>query len=125
MGVKRVFVEKKEAFQAEAHQLFQDLRDHLKLTALRRVRILNRYDVEGIDEATFEKALTTIFSEPPLDEIYVESFLAEQGAHLLAVELLPGQYDQRADSAAQCIQLLTQQQRPEVTYAKSWFLKVI
>lgn len=118
MGVKRVFVEKKEAFQAEAHQLFQDLRDHLKLTALHRVRILNRYDVEGIDEATFEKALTTIFSEPPLDEVYVESFLAEPGAHLLAVELLPGQYDQRADSAAQCIQLLTQQQRPEVTYAK-------
>ncbi|SMP44146.1 phosphoribosylformylglycinamidine synthase [Anoxynatronum buryatiense] len=118
MGVKRVFVEKKEAFQAEAQQLFEDLRDHLKLTALCRVRVLNRYDVEGIDEITFEKALSTIFAEPPLDDVYVETFPVQNDDLMLAVELLPGQYDQRADSAAQCIQLLTQEQRPDVTYAK-------
>lgn len=118
MNVKRIFVEKKSSFRAEAHQLYQDLKNNLELTALHETRVLNRYDVEGLDDETFATAKSTIFSEPMVDDVYEESFPHTSADHIIAIELLPGQYDQRADSAAQCIQLLTQSQRPEVLFAQ-------
>ena len=116
--VKRLFVEKKQGFDIEAQHMLQDLRDNLGMEALEQLRILNRYDVEGIDESAFSRAGTTIFSEPNQDNVYYEQFSVEDGWKVFAMEYLPGQYDQRADSAAQCVQLLTAGERPKVTSAK-------
>jgi phosphoribosylformylglycinamidine synthase len=118
MGVKRLYVEKKDSFRDEARQLFHDLKDHLELAGLKGVRVVNRYDIEGLDNALFESARNTIFSEPMVDDVFDEILPVDASAHVIAIELLPGQYDQRADSAAQCVQLLTQDQRPDVAYAR-------
>lgn len=118
MGVTRIFVEKKEPFRSEARQLKLDLESNLELTQLVDVRIVNRYDIEDLSEAVFIKARDTIFAEPMVDIVYEENLPIKPDEHVIAIELLPGQYDQRADSAAQCIQLLTQEQRLEVSYAQ-------
>ena len=119
--VYRVFVEKKKGLAPEAASLLGDIRSFLGLTALEDVRILNRYDVEDIEENLFNYAKTTVFSEPQLD-IVTDEVLAEGAAAVFAVEPLPGQFDQRADSAAQCIQLLGQCERPTVHSAKVYAL---
>ena len=119
--VYRIFVEKKPGLAPEAAGMLADCRTFLGLTALEDVRILNRYDVEGIDEALFNASKTTIFSEPQLDNIYDEPCF-EGAAAVFAVEPLPGQFDQRADSAAQCIQLQSQGERPTVASAKVYAL---
>ena len=119
--VYRVFVEKKPGLAPEAAGLKSDCRSFLGLTNLENVRILNRYDVEGIDEALFRYARTTVFSEPQLDVISDEAELSDADV-VFAVEPLPGQFDQRADSAAQCIQLLSQGDRPTVRSAKVYAL---
>ncbi|MBE7021869.1 MAG: phosphoribosylformylglycinamidine synthase [Ruminococcaceae bacterium] len=116
--VRRIFVEKKKGFDVEARQLFRDLKENLNLTALSGVRIVQRYDVQGVSDNAFAAARTTIFSEPPVDEVYDESFPLPDGASYFITALLPGQYDQRADSAAECVQLLTQQARPAVQAAR-------
>lgn len=114
----RVFVEKKPGFDVEATRLYRDLKDNLGLKNLEKVRILNRYDVEGITEEEYRRARQLIFAEPPVDRVYDEEVEFPEGARVLAVEYLPGQYDQRADSAAQCLQIITQRERPLVRCAK-------
>ena len=119
--VYRIFVEKKPGLAPEAAGLLADCRTFLGLTALEQVRILNRYDVEGIEEALFNASRTTVFSEPQLDDICDRPDLSGARA-VFAVEPLPGQFDQRADSAAQCIQLQSQGERPVVRSAKVYAL---
>ncbi|MFZ5988203.1 MAG: phosphoribosylformylglycinamidine synthase [Bacillota bacterium] len=117
-NVRRVFVEKKKGFDVEAHSLYRDLKDNLGISRLMSVRIINRYDVEGISDEEYESAKKTIFSEPPVDEVFDENIDISDRDRLIAVEYLPGQYDQRADSASQCIQILTHGERPETKVAK-------
>ena len=118
--VYRIFVEKKPELAHEANGLLSELRNLVGITALTGVRVINRYDVENIDEALFDKAVRTIFSEPQLDT--VTDTLDAGNDTVFAVEPLPGQFDQRADSAAQCIQLQSQGDRPTVRSAKVYIL---
>ncbi len=121
--VKRLFVEKKKPYDVEAQGLFSDLAETLGIKSLEWVRIINRYDIEGISQQEYSLARNTIFSEPPVDMAYDEEYAIPGGCRVFAVEYLPGQYDQRADSAAQCIQLLTQGERPEIKAARVIVLK--
>ena len=116
--VTRIFVEKKKGFDVEASQTLWDLRHNLGLKALTALRLVNRYDVSGLTADEFEKAKVIVFSEPNQDNVYDEELPVEDGWKLFAMEYLPGQYDQRADSASQCAQLLTQGERPTVVSAK-------
>ncbi len=116
--VKRIFVEKRPGFDVEASNLKADLKNNLGLTTIEGVRILNRYDISGLDGENFEKAKNTIFSETNADIVYDEAIPEDKSFRIFAMEYLPGQYDQRADSAAQCVQLLTQGERPQVVTAK-------
>ncbi|MBE5806895.1 MAG: phosphoribosylformylglycinamidine synthase [Clostridiales bacterium] len=118
--VLRVFVEKKPELANEARALLSDVRDFLGIKALEGVRLANRYDAEGMEEALFREACAKVFSEPQLD-IVTDAF-APEGATVFAVESLPGQFDQRADSAAQCIQILSTGERPLVRTAKVYAL---
>ena len=123
-NVYRCFVEKKSGYDVEAEGLFHELRHTLGLTGLTGVRVLRRYDVEGVDEAVYAAARTTILSEPQVDKLWDEKMPAPRGEHtLLAVEALPGQYDQRADSCAQCIQMMTGGERPAVRAATVYVLQ--
>lgn len=116
--VKRVYVEKREGFQTEANHLLAELQENLHLPQLTGVRVLNCYDVEGLNQADFEASTKTIFSEPNVDHIYLESFEQGSAKTVFGIEYLPGQFDQRADSAAQCVQLLTQKEKPLVRAVK-------
>ncbi len=118
--VYRVFAEKKEGLDNEARALLSDIRTLLGIESLEKLRLFNRYDVENIDEKLFEYAKNTVFSEPQLDLTY--SDLTLDGAFVFAVEYLPGQFDQRADSAAQCIQIISRGDRPTVRTAKVYAL---
>ncbi len=118
--VFRVFVEKKKSQAVEAKALISDIRSLLGISALEELRIINRYDAENIDEELFEYAKKTVFSEPQLDDVSDDIDLS--GASVFAVEFLPGQFDQRADSAAQCIQIISQKERPTVRTAKVYAL---
>ena len=122
MSVYRVYVEKKAPFAVEAQGVLSDIRSSLGIHSASCVRILNRYDVEDISKEDFELAKGTIFSEPQVDDVYDElpSFAAED--RVFAVQFLPGQFDQRADSAVQCIQLATQHERPTVASAKVYVI---
>ena len=115
--VFRIFVEKKRGNDIEAGQTLADLRDNVGLNALDDLRIINRYYAQGLTEEEFDLAVKQILSEPNLDNVYTELSIPEDYRYF-ATEFLPGQYDQRADSAAQCIQLLTAGERPVVQYAK-------
>jgi phosphoribosylformylglycinamidine synthase len=115
--VRRIFVEKKPGFDVEARSLYSDLKRNLGIAGLTGVRIVNRYDIEGISGAEYQKAREIVFAEPPVDRVYDETFTVDAG-RVLAIEYLPGQYDQRADSAAQCLQILAQRERPVVRVAK-------
>ena len=117
--VYRIFVEKKPGQTHEADSLLRQVREFLQIKALESVRVVNRYDVENIDEALFQTAVQNVFSEPQVDNVYIE--LNAEGI-VFAVEPLPGQYDQRADSAAQCIQIISQGERPVVRTAKVYVL---
>ena len=117
--VRRIYVEKKPALRHEAEGLAKELRTLLGIEALTGLRQLNRYDVEGLDEETFRRAVQAVFSEPQLDDVYDE--LPQEGT-VFASEYLPGQFDQRADSAAQCIQMLTQSDLPTVRTARVYLL---
>ena len=108
MTVYRCYVEKKKPFAVEADGVLYDLQTALLTDKITNVRVLNRYDVENIDEADYKAALTTVFSEPQVDNLYEERApKPQENEWVLAVEYLPGQFDQRADSCAQCIQLST------------------
>ena len=119
--VYRIYVEKKKDAASEAAGLLSDIRAFLGIESLEELRILNRYDVEGIDRELFEYCIGTVFSEPQLDDTYNEP--DSSGYYVFAVEPLPGQFDQRADSAAQCIQIISQQERPAVASAKVYMLR--
>lgn len=121
--VFRCYAEKKPGFDVEARRLLGELKQELGIRELAGVRILHRYDVEGIDADTYQTIRTTVLSEPQVDEIYDETFPDAAGPNcLFAVEALPGQYDQRADSASQCVQLLTGGERPLVAAATVYVL---
>ena len=119
--VYRIYVEKKPGFDGEAQSLRNELVSLLGIKELNGLRLLNRYDVEGIDEALFEQCVPTVFSEPPVDNTYAE--LPVSDGVSFAVEYLPGQFDQRADSASECIQLISQGERPTVRSAKVYALE--
>ena len=117
--VYRVYVEKKEGQTHEAQGLLREIRDFLQIKGLTGLRVLNRYDAENMNEGLFAYAVNTVFSEPQVDTV---SYEVPQGDVVFAVEPLPGQYDQRADSAAQCIQIISQGNRPTVRTAKVYVL---
>ena len=122
--VFRCFVHKRPGFDVEAQGLCRDLREQLGIAGLTGLTIFNRYDVEGVDAAVYEQAKGTVFAEPQVDTVDDEDFPRPAGVHsILAVEALPGQFDQRADSAAQCIQLMTSGARPLMGYAKVYVLE--
>ena len=119
--VYRIYVEKKSGLDHEARSLKNDLQTLLGINALKDLRIINRYDVENIEKALFDYSVKTVFSEPQLDKSF--SDLDTEGAfNVFAVEYLPGQFDQRADSAAQCIQIISKGERPDVHTAKVYIL---
>ena len=118
--VYRVYVEKKKELAHEAAALAEDIRGLLRITGLKEVRILNRYDVENIDRSLFDYCVGTVFSEPQLDIVTFEPDW--DGYTVFAVEYLPGQFDQRADSAAQCVQIISQGERPAVRTARVYLL---
>ena len=120
--VFRVYVEKKQGFDVEARQLTNELKTILGIASLKNVRLVNRYDVEGISEELFAQATPTVFSEPQVDNVSAD--LPDFGSDIVfAVEYLPGQFDQRADSASECIQLISQGERPTVRSAKVYALE--
>ncbi len=118
--VYRVYVEKKKGLENEANSLFRELREMLNIKSLEKVRLLNRYDVENIEKELFDYSVNTVFSEPQLDNVTYA--LTDDNCVTFAVEYLPGQFDQRADSAAQCIQLISQKDRPLVRTARVYHL---
>ena len=118
--VRRIYVEKKPALRHEAAGLLNELRTLLGISELTDLRVINRYDVEGLEEDVFQRAVQTVFSEPQVDDAMTECPTGEYT--VFAVEALPGQFDQRADSASQCIQLMTQGERPAVRAAKVYLL---
>ena len=123
MSVLRCYSQKKTGFDVEAQGLLGALRDQLGIRGLESVVILNRYDADQIDPAIYEQAKGIVFSEPQVDAVYDETFPVPEYPHrILAVEALPGQFDQRADSAAQCIQLMAGVDRPLIAYAKVYLL---
>ncbi|WP_375169386.1 phosphoribosylformylglycinamidine synthase [Gardnerella vaginalis] len=120
--VFRVYVEKRNGFDVQAQQLLHELKEILGISAITSARIINRYDLEGIDEDLFNTAVRTVLSEPPVDKTY-DYLPIETSEHVFAVEFLPGQFDQRAQSASECIQLISQGERPTVRTAKVIALK--
>ena len=121
--VKRVFVEKKEAFAVKAKELHEEIKSYLGIQTVTGVRVLIRYDVENITDETFEKACYTVFSEPPVDLLYKESFEIAENAVVFGVEFLPGQFDQRADSAVQCVQFLNSSENPVIHSATVYVIE--
>ncbi|HNX64638.1 MAG TPA: phosphoribosylformylglycinamidine synthase [Oscillospiraceae bacterium] len=122
MPVYRIFVEKKSAYAVEAQSVLSDLRTALRLENVENVRILNRYDAEGLTEEDFKLAVPTVFSEPPVDIVYRTFPELSENERMFPVEYLPGQFDQRADSCEQCIQLLTQGERCKIRNAKVYIV---
>lgn len=120
--MKRLFVEKKPAFRSEAESLLRDLRDSLGLSSLQGIRIIQRYDIEGAAESSITQAIPTVFAEPPVDDVTLESLPVRADEVAFAVEYLPGQFDQRADSAAQCLQIVGGGQRPQIAAARVYLL---
>jgi phosphoribosylformylglycinamidine synthase len=123
LSVKRIFIEKKPGFDIEAQGLYQDLKYNLGIDNLKSLRIVNRYDVAGISEEEYKKARQVIFAELPVDQVFDEELVIDERWKVIASEFLPGQYDQRADSAGQCIQILTGHDRPAVKVAKLFLLE--
>ncbi|HCX42018.1 MAG TPA: phosphoribosylformylglycinamidine synthase, partial [Lachnospiraceae bacterium] len=121
--VRRIYVEKKDAFAVKAKELQEDLKNYLGMTGIDKVRVLIRYDVENISDETFQKACKTVFSEPPVDMLYEEQFPMPENAKCFSVEFLPGQFDQRADSALQCIQFLKEDEQPIIKTAVTYVLE--
>ena len=121
--VKRVYVEKKQPYAVTAKELTEDIKGYLEIDGLKEVRVLVRYDVENLSEDTYKKALTSVFSEPPVDDVYEETFpYDEANSKVFSVEFLPGQFDQRADSAVQCVKFLNEDENPVIKTATTYVL---
>ena len=121
--VKRVFVEKKPAFAVKAKELHEEIEGYLGIKTVTNVRVLIRYDIENISEETYKESLTTIFSEAPVDYLYEEDFVKNKGDFVFAVEYLPGQFDQRADSAVQCVRFLNEDENPVIKTATVYVIE--
>ena len=121
--VKRVYVEKKQPYAVKAKELTEDIKGYLGINTLDAVRVLVRYDVENLSEDTYKKALTTVFSEPPVDNVYEENFPFNETDRIFSVEYLPGQFDQRADSAEQCVKFLNEDEKPVIKSATTYVLE--
>ncbi|MCR5640981.1 MAG: phosphoribosylformylglycinamidine synthase, partial [Lachnospiraceae bacterium] len=120
-NVRRVYVEKKPDFAVAAHALRHEIRHYLGVEAVTGVRVLIRYDVENLSDETYQKAMKTVFSEPPVDDVYEESFSYD--GRVFSVEYLPGQFDQRADSAEQCMKLLKEDEEPIIRSATTYVIE--
>ena len=118
--VKRLYVEKKPSYAVKAKELAEELKAYLSIDDVSNVRVLIRYDVENVSAETMEKAAVTVFSEPPVDDLYEEDFPKKEGDRVFSVEYLPGQFDQRADSAMQCLQLLNEKEEPIIRSATTY-----
>ena len=121
--VKRVYVEKKPDFAVQAKELKHEIRHYLNLSSVTNVRILIRYDVENVSDETFEKACHVVFAEPPVDDFYLEEFPHHPQDKIFSVEFLPGQFDQRADSAVQCLQFLKEDENPIIRSATTYVIE--
>ena len=122
-NVRRVYVEKKPAYAVQAKELKHEISSYLGIKSATNVRVLIRYDVENISDEVFEKACRTVFAEPPVDDLYLEKFEAAEGAKIFSVEYLPGQFDQRADSAVQCVQFLNGDSQPIIRSATTYVIE--
>ena len=122
-NVRRVYVEKKPAYAVQAKELKHEISSYLGIKSATNVRVLIRYDVENISDEVFEKACRTVFAEPPVDALYLEKFEAAEGAKIFSVEYLPGQFDQRADSAVQCVQFLDGDSQPIIRSATTYVIE--
>lgn len=122
-GVRRLFVEKKKGFDVESQRLFVDIKESLNIQGIKNIRILNRYDIISIDKEEYERSKYIIFSERNVDQIYEEEFSVSKDSKIFAVEYLSGQYDQRADSASQCVQILTQSEKPNILTSKVYVIE--
>ena len=121
--VRRVYVEKKKDFAVKAKELQEEIRSYLGIEGVTGVRVLMRYDVENISDEVFEQACRTVFSEPPVDMLYRESFACAPGDRVFSVEYLPGQFDQRADSAVQCVRFLREDEEPVIRTATTYVIE--
>ena len=122
-NVRRIYVEKKDAFAVKAEELQEEIQSFLGIEDVKGVRVLIRYDVENISDEVFERACRTVFSEPPVDTLYEESFEAAPDAQVFSVEYLPGQFDQRADSAVQCVRFLKEDEQPVIRTATTYVIE--
>ena len=122
-NVRRVYVEKRPAFAVAAKDLKHEISSYLGIKSVTAVRVLIRYDVENISDDVFEKACHTVFAEPPVDDLYLEKFDAAENSHIFSVEYLPGQFDQRADSAVQCVQFLNEDAQPIIRSATTYVIE--
>ena len=121
--VRRIYVEKKDQFAVAARGLEHEVKSYLGIKDLEKVRILIRYDVENISDEVYERACRSVFSEPPVDQLYEESFPMAEDEKAFAVEFLPGQFDQRADSAVQCVKFLKEDEEPIIRSATVYVVK--
>ncbi len=121
-SVKRIYVEKKNPYAVRAKELFDEIKSYLGMNKLKKVRVLIRYDIENVSDETYHKALGTVFSEPPVDLLYEEAFQTEKKDRIFTVMYLPGQFDQRADSAEQCVKLLNENEEPIIRSATTYIL---
>ena len=122
-NVRRIYVEKKPEYAVKAKELFNDIKGYLGINTVSGVRYLIRYDVENISDDIFERACKTVFSEPPVDNYFLEDLKVNDGDKVFSVEYLPGQYDQRADSAVQCVQFLNAEENPTIQTAITYVLE--
>lgn len=121
-NVRRIYVEKKAPFAVRENELQEELKNYLGINAVERVRVFNRYDVENISDEVFAKACRTVFSEPPVDDLYEENIEIPAGGRVFSVEYLPGQFDQRADSAVQCVKFLDENEEPVIRTAVTYLI---
>lgn len=123
MKIRRLFVEKKPGFNVEAHGLLKDIKESLNINDVEDLRIINRYDIQDMEDVEYEKSKYTVFAEKTVDNVYEEELDNVNGKRIFAVEYLPGQYDQRADSASQCIQILSQKERIKIVSSKVYIIE--
>lgn len=121
-NVRRIFVEKKPPFAVKAKELLEEIKSYLGIDGVSEVRVLIRYDVENVSDEVFKAACRTVFSEPPVDMLYEEQFETAENSHIFSVEYLPGQFDQRADSAVQCVKFLKEDEEPEIRTAVTYVI---
>ena len=121
-NVRRIYVAKKDEYAVKESELLAEIKNYLGISDVKSLRIYIRYDVENVSDKVFERACRKVFSEPPVDELFEEKIDVPAGARVFGVEYLPGQYDQRADSAEQCIRFLKEDEEPVVKTATTYVL---